>query len=210
MKKYEHILATATIVEPNSIGKPMVVRTPSGKAYRVLSPIYGDARKACKDETNPFLRAHMMEYILALEKTQSLGLPIFYVKTLPEIHDFDLDQAVKVTKPKKKPPPKKIKTYKDTLPSSPNKKVIPSKNLSPEKRDAIKSASLEQILTKSLGARVPFKRRAECKSSARSQKYYISKADLVEVIKTDDRLREKVGNKYASLTKEQICDKIFA
>lgn len=54
-----------------------------------------------------------------------------------------------------------------------------------------------------------FKTVDECKTNKRSAKYYYSKNDLIEMIKSNKSLLEKFPKNYKSLSKDEICKNIF-
>lgn len=184
------------------------------KVYTIVPPIYGDVHASLDNEKDPAKRIDIINYIALMKKDQLQHdddiTPITFIKRLPEVQQED---AVSESKPKPKPKPKAKPKIKEKPNEEANKNTYKDKspkinNNSPN-RSRSSPASLEKILSRSLGAKLPFTKPSECKSSARTAKYYISKAALVELIKSDARLLEKVGKKYATLTKEQICEKLF-
>lgn len=48
----------------------------------------------------------------------------------------------------------------------------------------------------------------QCKSQARTKKYYVSKVDLIEMIKSKEKLRPKFPN-IGKMNKDEICDRLF-
>lgn len=188
------------------------------KQYYSL-PIYGNAVDALAQETDPQRRIDIMNYIAAMRALKARGhvssmdfdpktppqpqhtdtRAILYIKRLPSLRA----ESAHPRKPIHSPDKKKIKKDKNTEKKPKEKK---------QKKDKAKkspSSSQSPQLSQSLAAELPFKRKSECKSSARSAKHYISKADLVSKIKSTPRLKDKVGSKIASMSKDEICDKIF-
>jgi hypothetical protein len=55
----------------------------------------------------------------------------------------------------------------------------------------------------------PFKTIEECISKSSTKSYYISKKDLIDIIKNDSVLKKAIGPKLSSMTKEEICAKLL-
>lgn len=69
----------------------------------------------------------------------------------------------------------------------------------------------ERVLTQLTPFRIfhqKFQTPEQCKSQARSQKYYVSKVDLMEMIKSKDKLRPKFPS-INKMSKEDICERLF-
>ena len=56
---------------------------------------------------------------------------------------------------------------------------------------------------------LPFKNAVECKSSAKSKPYFISKLDLVAYIKKNPDLEKYFPKNYKTLNKGDLCDVVF-
>ena len=82
----------------------------------------------------------------------------------------------------------------------------------PKTPSAKKNANAPSIDSRALDilSKFPFKTMDECTSKATSKDFFISRKDLIQLIDSDAVLKEWLGPKYASMTKEEICRRIFA
>lgn len=68
---------------------------------------------------------------------------------------------------------------------------------------------MPKAVFEALMANMPFKTSNECKSSARSKGYYISKGDLVDYIKKNKDIEKYFPKNYKTLSKDALCDVVF-
>jgi len=131
-----------------------------------------------------------------------------YMNKLPEIlqsgdSTVTLDTKVKKNTKKVNELDKKIKTtLKDAM-----KKKKTTKNAN--EQEAQNSAEIKNILKESLN-RMLFKTMNECESSKRTQAYYMSKEQILEIIKSNPKLSKKVGTNLTKLSKKELCQKILS
>jgi hypothetical protein len=169
-------------------------------------PHYGDAQIAFDKETDPSRKSMILDYINIMRKHQGINsrgmpynAPVYYIEKLPKI------TWEKLKEHKEKSPIKKKKTSDNTvvdIKPKPKPKTLKKKKTSD-------NTGINTILSHALNSKLPCSKKEECVSRATSSKFYISKAALVAIIKKDPELVSKVGAKYATMTKEQICDKLF-
>ena len=123
------------------------------------------------------------------------GLNIdFYIVEMPNIKeknktntmqetDIDIEEPEPEPKAKQKPKPKIIKN-----------KIEPNKIL-----------QIKSNVKKLLQEKFKFSSREECVSSKRSQAYFMSKKDLIEVIANNPEILNLVPSNYKTLSKDEIC-----
>jgi hypothetical protein len=178
------------------------------KTCTIELPHYGNAQIAFEKETNPIRKSQILDYINIMKTIQRNKIPfnalpctapIYYIEKLPVI----TCEKLKVHKEK---PLIKNKVIKKKNKSD-GEVIIEPKPI--KKKNKSINTGINTILSHALNSKLPCSKKEECISRATSSKYYISKANLVEIIKKDPELIAKVGTKYASMTKEQICDKLF-
>lgn len=86
----------------------------------------------------------------------------------------------------------------------PEKKTKHSRVLTPEKFDKVKE-SIKKLLKDNFR----FTNAEECTSAKRSQKYYTSKTEILDVIERVPEVKKLMPAKYKSLNKEDLCKSIF-
>jgi len=168
------------------------------------------SRALFRDAKDKFF--HFKDYGLLTDFPQEQQIP--YIIQLPVIDQGDRTAAIGKEKPRKKKEPaaknnlvkKSSKVSPKASQKSPKASPRASPRVSPKKN---RSPAMEQILAEVLGTRLPFKDRKECLSRATSAKYYISKKDLISAITENPKLISKVGTNYKTMTKDQICSKLF-
>ena len=199
---------------------PVVISSSHG-TFKVKPPRFANAEELLAKESDMNKRNELQLYIqvvksLALDKHKqnvkelksmpfhdAIKLdelikpfaPVLIMESLPEIYERVASPKPLPNKGKKKSPKKK----------SPKQKKSP-KRLTPESQERIKQATL----SKRLADLLPFKTMEECLSRSPKQKHYISKADLASLVGKNKVLKDKVGDKYNSMTKEEICKKLFS
>lgn len=149
-------------------------------------------------------------YLQSLEDTLKMKLPVDFTK--PSFRDPDGNVIVFPKYKKSANPFLPIIDYHQssciiekqpelTVTKSPKSQKIKSKSPGGKMPKQV----FDQLL-----ANLPFKNVADCKSSARSKAHFISKDNLVAYIKQNKHLEKYFPKKYASLSKGDLCDVIFA
>ena len=131
-----------------------------------------------------------------------------YMVIFPEIlqsGDSKVTLDTKVMKNTKKVN-KLDKKLKTTLKDAMKKKKTTKKA---KEQEAQNSAEIKNILKESLN-RMLFKTMNECESSKRTQPYYMSKEEILEIIKNNPKLSKKVGTNLSKLSKKELCQKILS
>lgn len=82
-------------------------------------------------------------------------------------------------------------------------------NTTKKQKAPLKKTKPSNVKEPARTSKFPFKTFDECTSKATSKEYFISKKDLVQIIENDAVLKEMLGPKFASMTKEEICRRIF-
>lgn len=229
---YTTYISTSSSVNHFSLESPNDVIIENMR-YRITPPRYGDAYKALNEENDAARKREMSVYIRIFrslnDRKQNLGMmqyksldfvekvnkpayethessyvkvPIVYIEVLPKIETLGVAETTSSPVGKKEPKTRKVRQQ----PTKPKKTV---KSKSPVSRET-KIDFINTALSRSVGEPLPFKKHEECTSRSTKSHYYISKSDLIQLIKQHPRLLNKVGPKHTSLTKEQICDKLFA
>jgi hypothetical protein len=180
-----------------------------GKAFLVKQPKYSNAHEAYRNEHDMLRKIEIGEYIQIHEKLQKLRPehfkdPVYYISTLPVISETGED-VQKQVKPKRVVKRKATKSNTKAKAAKEVKNSNAKSKLSPQAKVAFVNSSISRIL----GVDVPFATHDQCISRSTSAKYYLSKANLVELIKAHPKLIEVVGKKYYTMSKEDICKKLF-
>jgi hypothetical protein len=76
----------------------------------------------------------------------------------------------------------------------------------PVKKKQVKSDEPTKVV---ITTEVPFKSMEECVSQKRSEKYYMSKSDILDYIKSNGFDKE-LSKGYRNFTKDKICEELFA
>ena len=104
-----------------------------------------------------------------------------------------------------------IEFFIDTLPSKKGshkpKPILYEKN-----REIVlpqEHKEIEENIAKLIAKTFKFKNVDECKSSKRSQSYYMSKENILKEVDSNERIRQVLPKNYKSLTKEKICEHLF-
>lgn len=102
-----------------------------------------------------------------------------------------------------------IDFYIDTLPSKkgankPKPLKYDNEMILPQEHKEI-----EENIAKLIAKTFRFKNIDECKSSKRSQPYYMSKENILKEIDSNKRIRDILPKNYKSLNKDKICEHLF-
>lgn len=190
------------------------------QTIKITPPVYGDALHVLSTTTDPEKRFQIAEYIRFMRKCQitrdaktfseqqnrtfsdkiasehvispiSAFVPICFIEKLPVIQYLSTGLSSNA----------KAKVVQKSKPQKSKKKS----NVTHE----TKVKFISSAIARSLGVDVPFANKEQCSSRSTSAKHYISKADLLNIIKQHPALLEKVGKKYYAMSKEELCTKLF-
>jgi hypothetical protein len=55
----------------------------------------------------------------------------------------------------------------------------------------------------------PFKNQQECESQSKSMRYYITKSDILDIIKNNGEYKKIMPKKYTTLNKKELCKEVI-
>lgn len=135
-----------------------------------------------------------------------------YMKHKPQIlqsgdSTVTLDTKVKKTKKTNKKIKDLDNKLKTTLKDDMKKKK--KNNNKTNEQEEKNSAEIKKILKESL-TKMLFKTMNECESSKRTQSYFMSKEEIIKIIKDNPKLNKKIGTNLTKLSKKELCHKILS
>jgi len=106
-------------------------------------------------------------------------------------------------------PKDKDKKQKDKTSKDKTSKDKTSKDKKTGDQEQPSKYKMPKAVFEALMNNLPFKNTVECKSSAKSKPFFISKPDLIDYIKKNPDLEKYFPKNYKTLSKGELCDVVF-
>jgi hypothetical protein len=160
---------------------------------RALSPDVAGVVRRLRENVTKVVKEKKVKAVKAVKEKK--------VKAVKSPSSTESVKSVKAVKAVKE---KKVKAVKSPSSTESVKSVKSVKRSVKIKESAIASMLLMFPFNK-----FPFKTKDQCNSRETSQKYYLSKDDVLKVIDSDEELKDLFPAGYKSLKKQDICNLLF-